>query len=336
MIPNFFVGSCIVFLTLLDVTSSLSSSSSTPAIAPSTRLKTLLSKPGCNLMPGCYDGLSARLIQTHESNFKIAFMTGFGAAASRGYPDLGLLSSGDVMENARSVTESMRMAAAETNKDLIPCIVDGDTGYGGSAIVRRTILNFGAAGVAGVLIEDQAAASEGGMKRCGHVDGKDVVSFEDALERVKVAVAARDEFKALTGTDGPLILARTDARGSKTFQNNGLEEGIRRCKAFRDVGADITFLESPQNVDEMMEYCDKVEGPKMANLIEGGKTPILTLKDLDKMGYSIAVYPLSLLSAATKAMNKVLDAQAVGSKGYEDDLLQFQELKRSVGFDAYL
>jgi len=287
-------------------------------------------------MPGCYDGLSARLIQIHPSEFKLAFMTGFGSAASRGYPDMGLLSSGDVLENARSVAESMRMAASETGREVIPCIADGDTGYGGSATVRRTILNFGAAGMAGVLIEDQAGVSQGGMKRCGHVDGKDVVPFEEALERIKAAVAARDEFKALTGTDGPLILARTDARGSKSFESNGLEEGIRRCQAFRDVGADITFLESPRNEDEMKEYCDKVEGPKMANLIEGGKTPILTLDDLDEMGFAIALYPLSLVSAATKAMNKVLDAQAAGSKAYEDDLLDFQELKSSVGFDAYL
>jgi len=332
----FFVASFLVFIALVGFASSLSSSGS-PAVAPSTRLKTLLSKPGCHLMPGCYDGLSARLIQIHPSDFKLAFMTGFGAAASRGYPDMGLLSSGDVLENALSIAESMRMAASETKKDLVPCIVDGDTGYGGSATVRRTILNFGAAGMAGVLIEDQAGdSSEGGMKRCGHVDGKDVVPFEEALQRIEAAVAARDEYKALTGTDGPLILARTDARGSKTFAENGLQEGIRRCQAFRDAGADITFLESPRNQDEMKEYCDKVEGPKMANLIEGGKTPILSLDELDEMGFAIALYPLSLVSAATKAMNKVLDSIANGSKDYEKDLLEFQELKSAVGFDAYL
>eukprot|EP00548_Thalassiothrix_antarctica_P007589 CAMPEP_0194150900 /NCGR_PEP_ID=MMETSP0152-20130528/45670_1 /TAXON_ID=1049557 /ORGANISM="Thalassiothrix antarctica, Strain L6-D1" /LENGTH=263 /DNA_ID=CAMNT_0038854239 /DNA_START=307 /DNA_END=1098 /DNA_ORIENTATION=- len=263
-------------------------------------------------------------------------MTGFGTAASRGYPDLGLLSSGDVLGNARSISESIRMAASETGKELVPCIADGDTGYGGPATVRRTILNFGAAGMAGVLIEDQLGGNQGGMKRCGHVDGKDVVPFKEALERVKAAVAARDEYKALTGSDGPLILARTDARGSKTFHRNGLEEGIRRCKAFRDAGADITFLESPRNKDEMKEYCDKVEGPKLANLLEGGKTPILTIEDLDEIGFSLAAYPLSLLSAATKAMNNVLDAQAKSSRGYEDDLLEFKELKSSVGFDAYL
>jgi len=190
--------------------------------------------------------------------------------------------------------------------------------------------------MAGVLIEDQLGGNQGGMKRCGHVDGKDVVPFKEALERVKAAVAARDEYKALTGSDGPLILARTDARGSKTFHRNGLEEGIRRCKAFRDAGADITFLESPRNKDEMKEYCDKVEGPKLANLLEGGKTPILTIEDLDEIGFSLAAYPLSLLSAATKAMNNVLDAQAKSSRGYEDDLLEFKELKSSVGFDAYL
>jgi len=332
IINSFVVGRIVLFALTVDVTSSLSA-----AVAPATRLKAILDAPGCNLMPGCYDGLSARLIQTHPSEFKFTFMTGFGAAAARGYPDMGLISAGDVLETARSVAEAMRTAASETNTDLIPCIVDGDTGYGSDATVRRTVLNFGAAGMAGVLIEDQAGGDRGGTKRCGHVEGKDVVPFDVAVDRIKAAVAARDEYKTLTGVDGPLILARTDARGSVSFAgNDGLEEGIKRCQAFRAAGADITFLESPQNVAEMKEYCDRVEGPKLANLIEGGKTPILTLDELNEMGFAIALYPLSLLSASIKATNKVLDAQAAGSKEYEDDLLGFPELKSSVGFNAYL
>ena len=263
-----FVAACIVcFLALAEIASCLSSPSKVQA--PAARLKTLLSlQPGkCNLMPCCYDGLSARLISLHPGDFKVTFMTGFGTAASRGYPDLGLLSAGDVLDNAKSIAESLTQAASESGRDLLPCIADGDTGYGGPASVRRTILNMGHAGMAGVLIEDQA-----GSKRCGHVDGKDVIPFEDALEKIKAAVAARDEFKAITGTDGPLILARTDARGSMSFKSNdGLEEGIRRCQAFRDAGADITFLESPRNEQEMKAFCDRVEGPKLANLIEGGK-----------------------------------------------------------------
>lgn len=288
-------------------------------------------------------------------------MTGFGTAASRGYPDLGLLSSGDVLAHVRFVLESLREAAAsaspsESPRQLpLPCLVDGDTGYGA---VRRTVLNFAAAGAAGVLIEDQASTGKGGVlaKRCGHVEGKDVVPFEEALERVRAAVQARDEHAYLItgqrdnrdhGGDhyGPLILARTDARGSMSYASpgEGLAEGIRRCQAFREAGADITFLESPRNADEMKEYCDKVEGPKLANLIEkGGKTPTeaLTLDDLGEMGFTLAATPLSLLSAATKAMNKVLDAQAnraFRTGDYEEDLLlEFEELKRAVGFDSYL
>jgi len=335
----FFASRVCALVWTVDVASSFSSGTPSAVVEPATtRLKKLLETPGCNLMPGCYDGLSARLIQRHPSEFKLAFMTGFGAAASRGYPDMGLIGSGDVLEQARSVVESMMMAASETHTELVPCIVDGDTGYGSLATMRRTILNFGAAGMAGVLIEDQASNSSGrgGMKRCGHVGGKDVVSFDDAVERVRTAVAARDEYKALTGVDGPLILARTDARGSESFADSGLEEGIRRCRAFREAGADITFLESPRGADEMKEYCDKVEGPKMANLIEGGKTPILSLDELNGMGFSIAVYPLSTVSASIKAMNQVLDAQASGSRDYEKNLLGFEELKSAVGFDYYL
>lgn len=320
---------CIVDLALPD---------ETPSTAIS-RLRELLEKPGCHLMPGVYDGLSGRLVQNHPAEFGVAYMTGFGAAAARGYPDLGLLSAGDVTESARNIIESMSIAASETGKNLVPLLVDGDTGYGGSAVVRRTVLNFAAAGAAAISIEDQVSSADGsgGGKRCGHVGGKDVVSFEAAVERVRVACRARDEYEAVTGREGPLIFARTDVRGSISFENGGaLEEGIRRCRAFREVGADITFLESPQGEDEMRQYCASVDGPKAANLIEGGKTPIRTLDELGDMGYSIAFYPLSTLSAATKAMSDVLDAQATGSRDYEDKLMKFGDLRSAVGFDYYI
>ena len=156
--------------------------------------------------------------------------------------------------------------------------LDGDMSYGESTTVWRTFLNFGAAGIARVLIKDQAGdSSKEGMKRCGYVEGKYIVLFEEALQRMEAKVTACKKYKVLMVIDSPLILARKDVRGSKIFANNGLQEGIWRCQAFRDAGANITFLESPQNQDEMKEYCNKVKRPKMANLIKGEKTPILAL-----------------------------------------------------------
>jgi len=212
----------------------------------------------------------------------------------------------------------------------IPCIADGDTGYGGVANIRRTVLNYGRAGMAGVMIEDQVAP-----KRCGHVDGKDVVDFDDALRRVKVAVDARDEFERAYGIKGPLILARTDARGSLRFDGGdgegGFEEAVRRLNAFREVGCDITFLESPRGVEEMKRYGEMVDGPKLANMLEGGKTPLLGREELEELGFNLAAYPLTLMSAAMKAMNEVLEKIAQG-EDCSDSILDFGTVKTKVGF----
>ena len=167
------------------------------------------------------------------------------------------------------------------------------------------------------MSEDQVAP-----KRCGHTEGKSVVGREEALTRIRAAVDAR-----LAGAD-IVLMARTDARACVS-----LDEAILRCRLFRELGADITFLEAPLDEDEMRRYCREVDGPKMANMIEGGKTPVLPVDRLEAMGYTIAVYPLTLLNVSIAAMRDALRSLRAG--GPVEAAMDFEDLKQAVGFPAY-
>ena len=176
---------------------------------------------------------------------------------------------------------------------------------------------FARAGFAGVMIEDQVAP-----KRCGHTRGKQVVGRAEALVRVRAAVDARDE------GDDIVVVARTDARHSE-----GLEEAVERCRAFAELGADVTFLEAPRSEEEMAELCRRIPGPKMANMVEQGDTPVLPPARLQELGFAIAAYPLTLISAAARAMQDALAAFARGE--HPAGLLSFEELREIVGFPEY-
>ncbi|CBJ25471.1 carboxyvinyl-carboxyphosphonate phosphorylmutase [Ectocarpus siliculosus] len=281
--------------------------SSAKTSSAADKLRDLLSRPEILTMPCCYDGLTARLVE--DAGFPLTFMTGFGVSGAHGLPDTQLLSYAEMLASATNICATLRD---------IPCIGDGDTGYGNSVNVKRTVKGYAQVGMAGIMIEDQVAP-----KRCGHTKGKTVVGREEAYSRVRAACDARDE-----GAD-ILIMARTDARAGL-----GLEEALERCKEFRKIGADITFLEAPQSEEEMRRYCQEVDGPKLANMLEFGKTPILPPVELEKMGYAIAAYPLSLLSASIKAMNSTLERLKAGEP--LDDLLEgFEEVQRVVGFRDY-
>lgn len=281
------------------------------------------------LLPCCYDGLTARLVA--RAGFEATFMTGFGVSGSNGFPDTQLFSYGEMVQSASIVSEALTNVALEYNnkeekgRDPIPCIADGDTGYGNSVNCKRTVFGYARAGMAGIMIEDQLQP-----KRCGHVSGKSVVSFEEAVQRVKAACDARDEYNSLYG-DGmaPLILARTDA-----LKTDGFEHAIERCLAFRKAGCDMTFLEAPQTIEQMKEYCSRVSGPKLANMLEYGSTPILPPSELKEIGYTMAAYPLTLLSASIKAMQQALDLIKEG-KSTDDLILTFDETKDAVGFTMY-
>jgi 2-methylisocitrate lyase-like PEP mutase family enzyme len=269
-------------------------------------LKDLLNKPGIITLPGCYDAMSAKLIE--RAGFSGTFMSGFMVAAARiGMPDTGLISYSEMLDQGRNI------AAAVS----IPVIGDGDTGYGNAMNVKRTVDGYAQAGMACVMIEDQLAP-----KRCGHTIGKQVVSREDAYVRLRAAVDTREE-----GAD-ILIMARTDANGT-----DGLDEAIERCKAFMDIGVDITFLEAPRDEAEMERYCKEVPGPKMANMVEQGSSPFLTPPKLEEIGYKIVIYPASLMLARIAASNRVL---ATLNDGHDTTAnATFLELQDVVGFPQY-
>jgi 2-methylisocitrate lyase-like PEP mutase family enzyme len=250
--------------------------------------------------------MSARLVE--EAGFELAFMSGFAVSAARlGMPDTGLASYGELVDQGRDICASVS----------IPVIGDGDTGFGAAQNVKRTVEGYAAAGFACLMLEDQVSP-----KRCGHTEGKAVVGREEALMRIRAAVDARD-----AGAD-ILIMARTDARACVD-----LDEAIARCRAFREIGADITFLEAPLGEAEMRRYCAEVDGPKMANLIEGGKTPLLSPATLDAIGYKIAVYPLTMLNVSIGAMRTALGELRQGRPAQA--AMDFEALKAAVGFPEY-
>lgn len=258
-------------------------------------------------VPSCFDTLSAKLIE--QANFEVTFMSGFAASASRiGSPDLGLMTFSEVLDQANNICNAVD----------IPMIVDGDTGYGNAMNVRRTLKESSKAGCAGILIEDQLAP-----KRCGHTPGKDVVGRDEAFDRIRAANDMRNE-----GYD-ILIMARTDAN-----HTHGLTEAIERAQKFYELGADILFIEAPKNEKEMMTICKEVPGHKIANIVEGGITPNLSMKDLSDIGYKMAVYPLTVLSSAMKAMIKSLDL-LMKDEERSDLLIDFTDLRKRVGFNDY-
>lgn len=270
------------------------------------RLRDLLRRDRLHVMPCCGDALAAKLIA--QAGFAVTFMSGFAVAAHRlGAPDTGLVSYGEVVDQGRNITDAV----------TIPVIGDGDTGYGNALNVRRTVQGFAKAGFAGVMIEDQLAP-----KRCGHTRGKAVVDREEAFARIRAAVDARNEGQDI------LIMARTDARGVV-----GLGEAIERANRFRELGADLLFVEAPRSAAEMRTILHEAPGHHMANMVEGGTTPILPAEELQEIGYKLAAYPLTLMAAAMQAMVDALEAFKQGR--HPDRLMDFAELRRRVGFEDY-
>lgn len=269
-------------------------------------LRYLLAAPGMATMPCCFDALSAKLIE--QAGFPLTFMSGFAVAAARlGAPDTGLISYAEMLDQGRNICDAV----------TIPVIGDADTGYGNAMNVKRTVAGYARAGFACAMIEDQLAP-----KRCGHTLGKEVVSRVEAASRIRAAVKVREEGHDI------LIMARTDAR-----HGHGLDEAIERCRMFADLGADILFLEAPQSEAEMAKLCNALPGPKMANMVEQGDTPILAPQRLEELGFKIAAYPLTLLSAAVAAMRDTLEALGKGTTPAR--LTSFESLRELVGFAQY-
>ena len=273
------------------------------------QLRSLLAQPGVRVMPGCFDALSAALVR--RAGYPVTFMSGFSVSAARlAEPDTGLISFGEMLDSLRGVS-------AAASPDTV-VIADGDTGYGNALNVQRTVREYARAGAAAVMIEDQVSP-----KRCGHTRGKQVVGRGEARMRIRAAVDAR-------AADDILIMARTDARAV-----HGFEDALERCHDFVAEGADIIFLEAPESIDEMRRFCAEIPRPTMANMIDGGKTPILPPAELAAIGYRLAAYPLILLSAAIAAMTQALAALEPGSSSARPPELTFEALQAAVGFPGY-
>lgn len=272
-----------------------------------TRLRALLGEPGLLAIPGAYDGLSARLIA--QAGFPAVYMTGFGTSASMlGQPDVGLLTMSEMVSRAA--------ALAAVVGDL-PLIADADTGYGNPINVRRTIREYERAGVAGLHIEDQVWP-----KKCGHMEGKQVIPMEEMAQKVRAAVDAR------TDPDF-VIIARTDANAV-----HGLEDALRRGHAYREAGADVIFIEAPRSREELAAIVQAFPGvPQVFNWAESGKTPLLSLEEIGALGFKLVIFPVSLLFAATYAMLQLLEVLKRGEtpSGFGEQMVTFSQFTSSIG-----
>jgi len=264
-------------------------------------------------MPSCHDALSAKVVE--QAGFDVMFMSGFTTSAAKiARPDCGLITYSEMLEQARLCLDVT----------TIPLIVDGDNGYGNAMNVQRTLRGYRDAGVAGILLEDQKVP-----KSCGHVQNKEVVSRADALARLRAAVLARDETE--NEEDRIVIIARTDSR-----QAVSMEETLWRIEAFCKIGADMVFCDALQSEDEMRQVCSlaaKYGKPVLANMLESGKTPILSLEELTDIGFKLSVYPLPLLGVCISAMQEALKGLKEGKVPVGQ--YTFGSIKSVVGFPDY-
>jgi 2-methylisocitrate lyase-like PEP mutase family enzyme len=231
-------------------------------VTQAARFRDLLRRDGMVVAPGAYDCITARLIE--RAGFEAVYMTGAGTAAMLGYPDFGLVTMSEMVANAG------RIAAAVG----LPVIADADTGYGNELNVVRTVREYETVGVAGIHIEDQ-----GFPKKCGHLDDKEIVPREDWLAKIRAAAAARH-------SPDFLVIARTDARAV-----DGFDEAIARANMAIAAGADVAFVEAPQTIEEVAAVPRLVDGPCLLNVVRGGKTPEVDLRDAGAMGYKLAIVP---------------------------------------------
>jgi carboxyvinyl-carboxyphosphonate phosphorylmutase len=270
-------------------------------------LRALLRQDGMVVAPGAYDCITARLIE--QAGFAAVYMTGAGTAASLGYPDFGLVTMSEMVANAR------RIAAAVA----VPVVADADTGYGNELNVFRTVREFERSGVSGIHIEDQQFP-----KRCGHLEGKEIIGREDWLAKIRAAVAAR------TNQDFTII-ARTDARAVA-----GFEEAIDRANAALAAGADMVFVEAPQTLEEIAAVPRLVDGPCLLNVVRGGRTPDLDLCEAEAMGYKLAIVPGLLVQSVVGICERVLaDLRSSGRHPGLPKEITLPELFRRFGSDEW-
>jgi 2-methylisocitrate lyase-like PEP mutase family enzyme len=271
------------------------------------KLKQRLAQPGLVIAPGVYDMVSLRLAD--RMGFDALYMTGFGTVASHlGLPDAGLATYSDMHGRVAAMAGMART----------PLIADGDTGYGGLLNVHHTVQGYERAGAQAIQLEDQEFP-----KKCGHTPGRRVIPMKDMVQKIQVAVESRH-------SKDFLIVARTDARTAL-----GLDEALRRADAYARAGADILFIESPESAEEMRVVSQRFDLPLLANMVEGGRTPVLSQDELISLGYKLAIFPVTALLAAACAVETVYSAlKSQGStKTLPAPLMPFEDLTRLMGFE---
>jgi methylisocitrate lyase len=270
----------------------------------------LIKKEGILVLPVVYDALTARIAE--RAGFSAILMGGYSVSAVRlGKPDVGYLTMTEMAAQVKIIAEAVS----------VPLIADGDTGYGNPLNVMRTLEEYQRAGAAGIILEDQKFP-----KRCGHMEGKQVIPMEEHLQKLAAAIEAR-------GDRDTLIIARTDS-----LTPLGLPEAIRRGKAYRDAGVDAVFVEAPQTVDELRAIREAIpDVPLVANIIEGGKTPVLSAGELKEMGYEICFCSLTAVLVSAKAiMNAMIHLRREGSSaGLADQMFSFAEFNELIGLKEY-
>jgi len=273
------------------------------------KLRDTLSEPGILVLPGVHDCVSVKLAQ--KIGFEVVFTSGFGISATMlGKPDLGFLTATEMLWSVRRIVKSVD----------IPVVVDIDTGYGNPLNVISTVEEVVSIGAGGIILEDQEWP-----KKCGHFEGKRVITMGEHVEKIRAAVEAR-------GDSGLVIIGRTDSRAS-----HGIGEAIKRGRAYFEAGADIVFIEAPESVEELKEIAGAFkDAPLFANMVEGGKTPFMTTEELEHLGYKIVVYPLAGLFSATKAIescfNYLKDNRT--SRGFEE-MLTFKDFEEVINTAKY-
>ncbi len=275
-----------------------------------TILRNLLHEPGIIVAPGADNAFTAKIIE-QTGGFQAVYMTGSGAAMNLiGEPDIGLLTMTEMVTQARNIANAV----------TLPVIADADTGYGNAINVIRTIREYEKAGVAAVHIEDQVAP-----KRCGHFEGKQLISQDEMIGKIKAALDARED-------PDFVVIARTDARAVL-----GLNEGIKRAKAYAEAGAAVIFFEAPQSLEELKIIVQSINIPLLVNMDEGTKTPLITVKGLEKMGFKIVIYPRSAPCAAAKVVQELMQElkQTGTTKGFTSRILTFEERNVITGLARY-
>jgi len=273
------------------------------------KLKRLLARRQLLIAPGVFDGLSARLVE--EAGFEAIYLSGGAVARSMGVPDIGLLTMSEVIERAAQVVAAVK----------IPVIADADTGYGNALNLVRAVREFERAGVAAIHIEDQITP-----KRCGHLEGKEVISLAEMEKKLAAALASRSD-------PDFIIIGRTDSRAV-----HGLDDAIQRGKSFARLGVDAVFVEAPQSEAEMETIARSIpEVPLMVNMFKGGKTPLLPASRLEEMGFRIAIFPSEAQRAAIYAMREALALlkRDGSTEAMDDRLATFKERDRIVGLEEW-